>query len=91
MHSSVVLCRLGYDFVDPKVFCFGLGFRSPAVFLGTRHPFRFFAPGFFQLLFLFVWVCEAVAKEAVEPAKNIRPVMSPIMNRNVLGMIVSFP
>jgi hypothetical protein len=31
-----------------------------------------------------------VAKEAVVPAKNIRPAMSAMMARNILGMIVPF-
>jgi hypothetical protein len=42
------------------------------------------------VLFLDAWGCEAAAKEVVEPPKNIRPVMSAIMTRNVLGIIVPF-
>jgi hypothetical protein len=76
--------------VDPEVFFFNPGFRHPAVFLGTPHPCRFFAWGFFQLLFFFAWVCEAAAHEVVEPAKNIRPVMSAMMTRNILGMVTPF-
>jgi hypothetical protein len=76
--------------VDPGVFFFKLGFRHPADFLGTPHPCRFFARGFFQLLFLFAWVCEAAAHEVVEPAKNIRPVMSAMKTRNILGIITLF-
>jgi hypothetical protein len=50
---AVDLCRPGYDLVDPEAFFFWVGFRHPAVFLETLHPCRFFARGFFQLLFLF--------------------------------------
>jgi hypothetical protein len=79
-----------YDVVVPGNFFFMLGFRDPAVFFEIRHPLLFFARGFFQLLFLFAWVGEAATDEVVEPAKNIRPVISAIMTRNVLGMIIPF-
>ena len=91
MHASVGLCRPGYNLVDPEVLFFWVDFRHPAVFLGAFHPLRFFACGFFQLLFLGAWPGEATAKEAVEPAKNSRPVMSAIMTSNVLGIVVPFP
>jgi len=66
------------------------GFRHPAVFFTTRHPLLFLTRGFFELDFLYVEGPEAVAKEVVEPAKNIRPAMSAMMTRNVLDMIVPF-
>jgi hypothetical protein len=66
------------------------GFRHPAVFFLTRHPFFFLALSFFEFCFLDATVVDPVAKEAVEPAKNIRPAMSAIMTTTVLCIIVPF-
>jgi len=82
--------RSGYDGVEVDFFFFGLFFRHPADFVAARHPFGFFLWGFFQLLFFAVRVCEAAANGVVEPAKNIRPVTSAIMTRNVFGIFIPF-
>jgi hypothetical protein len=79
-----------YDVVDPGAFFFVPAFRHPTVFFTTRHPLLFLAWGFFALGCLYVEVLEAVAKEAVVPEKNTRPVISAMITRNVLGMIVPF-
>jgi hypothetical protein len=63
-------------------------FRHPAVFFLTRHPFLFLACDFFQLDF--VAEVGALAKEGVEPAKNIRPVRSATIIIKVFGMIIQF-
>jgi hypothetical protein len=63
-------------------------FRHPAVFLLMPHPRFFLAGDFFQLDFLGAAGGEAAAKVVVEPAKNIRPVMSAMIMMKVLGIIV---
>jgi hypothetical protein len=63
-------------------------FRHPAVFFLTRHPFLFLACDFFQLDF--AAEVGALAKEGVEPEKNIRPVRSATIIIKVFGMIIQF-
>jgi hypothetical protein len=74
--------------VDPGAFFFMPDFRQLAVFFLTPHPFFFLARGFFQFCFLDEPGLDSVAKEAVEPEKNIRPVRSAMITMHVLCMIV---
>jgi hypothetical protein len=83
-------CRYCYDVVDPGAFFFMPDFRHPAVFLFTPHPFGFLVWDFFQLCFLDAAGVFTVAKVAVGPAKNIRPVMSAMIAMKVLCIIVQF-
>ncbi len=76
--------------VDSCFFFFWLGFRHPAVFFGNPSPLPFFRMRFFPTALFSRLGREAAANEVVEPAKNIRPVMSAIMTRNVLGIIIPF-
>jgi hypothetical protein len=65
-------------------------FRHPAVFFLTRHFFFFLPRSFFDVCCLETAGVEVVAKVGVEPAKNIRPVMSAMITMKVLCMIVQF-
>jgi hypothetical protein len=81
--------RPGYDLVDPRPL-FRFDFRDPAVFFPTRHPFPFLARGFFQVCFFDAGAFEAAAKDAVEPARNIRPAMSAIMTGKNFFITIHF-
>jgi hypothetical protein len=65
-------------------------FPPPGGLFVNPSPLRFFSPSFFQLCFLDAAGVNAVAKVVVEPAKNIRPVMSAMISMKVLGIIVLF-
>ena len=86
--SALSLLALLYDVIDPGAFFCMLGFRHPAVFFPTRHPFRFLEEGLVKLDFLYAWVLEAAAKETVDPATNIRPARSVIRALNIRGIMV---
>ena len=56
------------------------GFRHPAVLSATCHPFGFLSRSFSNSASLTQPELDAVAKEALEPEKNIRPVRSAMIN-----------
>jgi len=70
---------------------FRLGFRHPAVFFLRRHPFRFVAGAFFQLDFFTSGADGAAANEALEPATNIRPMMSAMASIHSLSITIPLP